>query len=573
MEDLIKGELDWHNKINENFHEVDSQMADISNKLNVLYINACNPPAELLPLDATVGVDNGARLNGIIGYIKNNAMRGVIKIPPGVYEIDTSIIGAEFITIESESVFPRFGGFDITNIYTRCNVVIRASSNFSSTLNTPLLDFRKLHNFSIIGIEICGLNTSIGLAGGTYGQSDSGNLYGNIFIDMCSFTNNYTGIGFKECSYSKIFRTNIGNNIMYGIHLVHSGDSELISPYINTTGWEQTDVSSNDKFIGIYIDAGSGNNTISGGKIEENKIGIKCHANGLIVSGVQFDANFRCHIYFASNDTASTAVINGCRFLGGCFEDAVFHAAVFWIDCTVSNTDYLFNFQTNITITGNMFKYSNDKISYEYYSGNLNNLATKKLGHISGNGICIIIFKNNSIDYSQYPSRLEFDFYWYNHNSRSYMISDSARASGNHPLLFDFIGTMKIVNRQQCTFPPTEGSWYIGDRFLMSTYDMSSNPSEQICIRSGTYGALSTAINATGTSGEDIITTDVNIKNYLFEGDIINIAGVSTVYFKILSIDYYNKRITLDATLPTSVSNGAISFVPPVWKASANITT
>lgn len=29
MEDLIKGELDWHNKVNENFHEVDSQMADI----------------------------------------------------------------------------------------------------------------------------------------------------------------------------------------------------------------------------------------------------------------------------------------------------------------------------------------------------------------------------------------------------------------------------------------------------------------------------------------------------------------------------------------------------------------
>lgn len=30
MEDLIKGELDWHNKVNENFHEVDSQMADIA---------------------------------------------------------------------------------------------------------------------------------------------------------------------------------------------------------------------------------------------------------------------------------------------------------------------------------------------------------------------------------------------------------------------------------------------------------------------------------------------------------------------------------------------------------------
>ncbi|WP_039658457.1 hypothetical protein [Clostridium tyrobutyricum] len=32
MEDLIKGELDWHNKVNENFHEIDSQMADITQR-------------------------------------------------------------------------------------------------------------------------------------------------------------------------------------------------------------------------------------------------------------------------------------------------------------------------------------------------------------------------------------------------------------------------------------------------------------------------------------------------------------------------------------------------------------
>lgn len=36
MEDLIKGELDWHNKVNENFHEVDSQMAD---KVNNYILN------------------------------------------------------------------------------------------------------------------------------------------------------------------------------------------------------------------------------------------------------------------------------------------------------------------------------------------------------------------------------------------------------------------------------------------------------------------------------------------------------------------------------------------------------
>ena len=34
MEDLIKGELDWHNKVNENFHEVDSQMAENTQQIN-----------------------------------------------------------------------------------------------------------------------------------------------------------------------------------------------------------------------------------------------------------------------------------------------------------------------------------------------------------------------------------------------------------------------------------------------------------------------------------------------------------------------------------------------------------
>jgi len=44
MEDLIKGELDWHNKVNENFHEVDSQMAESVNKINHYGIDPCSQP-------------------------------------------------------------------------------------------------------------------------------------------------------------------------------------------------------------------------------------------------------------------------------------------------------------------------------------------------------------------------------------------------------------------------------------------------------------------------------------------------------------------------------------------------
>ncbi|MBV4447738.1 SGNH/GDSL hydrolase family protein [Clostridium tyrobutyricum] len=52
MEDLIKGELDWHNKVNENFHEVDSQMAEIPNQT---YITEKAKQVDLDNTNANIG--------------------------------------------------------------------------------------------------------------------------------------------------------------------------------------------------------------------------------------------------------------------------------------------------------------------------------------------------------------------------------------------------------------------------------------------------------------------------------------------------------------------------------------
>jgi len=78
MEDLIKGELDWHNKVNENFHEVDSQMADIAINVESFFIVGMT--------DYTTAIQNA------INYIKNNAQYGTILFSGKTYSISAQII-------------------------------------------------------------------------------------------------------------------------------------------------------------------------------------------------------------------------------------------------------------------------------------------------------------------------------------------------------------------------------------------------------------------------------------------------------------------------------------------------
>ncbi|WP_338433464.1 hypothetical protein [Clostridium tyrobutyricum] len=70
MEDLIKGELDWHNKVNENFHEVDSQMAEKA-------INVLHPPVPLLAAKGDGITDDSTTLQNIINFAQNNGYSNV----------------------------------------------------------------------------------------------------------------------------------------------------------------------------------------------------------------------------------------------------------------------------------------------------------------------------------------------------------------------------------------------------------------------------------------------------------------------------------------------------------------
>ena len=96
MEDLIKGELDWHNKVNENFHEVDSQMAENTNKLNSMYVNVLYPPTGLQPLvadynfDTKTGTDNTVNLQTIVDYVMSHG-GGIVYFPPGNYLINGTV--------------------------------------------------------------------------------------------------------------------------------------------------------------------------------------------------------------------------------------------------------------------------------------------------------------------------------------------------------------------------------------------------------------------------------------------------------------------------------------------------
>lgn len=80
MEDLIKGELDWHNKVNSNFHEVDSQMADTAT-LNVKHL-----PSPLVSLMGDGETDDSVALQNALNYLASIG-GGKLFFPKGVYKL------------------------------------------------------------------------------------------------------------------------------------------------------------------------------------------------------------------------------------------------------------------------------------------------------------------------------------------------------------------------------------------------------------------------------------------------------------------------------------------------------
>ncbi|WP_058953151.1 hypothetical protein [Clostridium tyrobutyricum] len=106
MEDLIKGELDWHNKVNENFHEVDSQMAEKANKgSGATIIIAASNASDNSKLTANYLCDGINDYDIIMNAINNlphadfktpvgvlNAPFGKIIFTEGVFKLNTKIV-------------------------------------------------------------------------------------------------------------------------------------------------------------------------------------------------------------------------------------------------------------------------------------------------------------------------------------------------------------------------------------------------------------------------------------------------------------------------------------------------
>ncbi|MBV4422915.1 glycoside hydrolase family 55 protein [Clostridium tyrobutyricum] len=133
MEDLIKGELDWHNKVNSNFHEVDSQMADIAVFASSFWVN---------------GYTNWSpAIQSALDYIKNNGGIGTVYLPGGVLNCDANIKTYSKIKIKGQ-------GIGKTTLRANNIAVTILLSNYNSSDS-----YIELEDFSIdCNMETTGMN-------------------------------------------------------------------------------------------------------------------------------------------------------------------------------------------------------------------------------------------------------------------------------------------------------------------------------------------------------------------------------------------------------------------------------
>lgn len=112
---------------------------------------------------------------------------------------------------------------------------------------------------------------------------------------------------------------------------------------------------------------------------------------------------------------------------------------------------------------------------------------------------------------------------------------------------------------------PTGGIWKIGDKCYNSV-PTSGQPIGWVCTTSGDYRTLS---DTTGSITAGTTELTVNDTSLLYVGANISIAGVTGN--KIITKIEEN-TITIDSNSDATVTDGAITFVTPVWASMGNLT-
>jgi hypothetical protein len=502
-----------------------------------------------------------------------SAVRGTVYIPPGIYEIDDTITGANNVRIVGGgSVFPRYGAYTTTE---RLPVTIKTSSSFPSTTDYPMLDFSTKKNYRLDGIELVGNYKCAGLKQGTYGASDSGSFYGNTFIEHCSFTHCNIGVAAKEATYQKFFRCAFNRNVKYGLGLTNTcGDCEINDCYINgngrydSSGIQVEDNTSTTEGYGLYLGVNTGNSVVTGGKIESNKLGAFVQSPGIIFDGVQFDANEGTHVRIRNDGIASTPLFTGCRFLGGGWRtNFTYPGSHIWVTSDAGSTTLnTMRYPVHGQFTGCTFKSAPSSTPFEYSGSTAYTTAASGIVRLSFSGCDMHRATNSGLYFNSTTAahqRSEINLSG-NHMAPS-NLGGSNLFAGESNLIPVYVNMGGQKHRfRQSTGAPSTGLWHLGDRHVGVSYDNNGGPAEQICVTAGSFFTFGAAPTASGTASDTEITLSENQE--LSEGDVIAIAGSGAVYHFVRFVNYTNEKIVISPALTNTVAAAAVSFPAPTFR-------
>jgi hypothetical protein len=516
---------------------------------------------------------------------------GVVYVPRGRYLVASSIDLASFVDLIGEgNSFPRYDW--VIGAY-QLGSSIETHATFPTATDTPVIDARGALAYTIANLEIVGNYKSCGIAQGSYGNSNQGFNDGFAFIEYCSVVSHNVGLGAKEFGYQKLFRCNFARNVKIGIGLTDKcGDSEISECYVNGNGLLNSSGTLGDgnteitEGVGIYIGVASANNTVHAGKVEVNKIGMYVQAPGTIIDGVQFHENKATNIHFRNGGVQCSAMVSGCRFLGGGHDDRhLFPGAAFWVysDIWQGVAKNALIYPTQVQFSGCSFKESPENQSTEYseLAHATADTGPGYFGVIFSPGVTRMVlsgcdvhkgFTTAAFNVTDTPHpRCEIFMTATNlQNQGTAGFNLFANAAFEVPIYVPVGSGTKVQYRDltdASSATPASGSWYVGDRRVNSIYDANGLTSEMVCTRNGTYGTIGT-VTATTTAAS--VTVTLSQSGTVCEGDVITIAGAGAGYYVIRHVNYSNNEVRVSPAPSNTVAGAAVGFATPVWVATSS---
>lgn len=258
MEDLIKGELDWHNKVNENFHEVDSQMADITKNIEsyIPFVEHFQQLNEDWTNAIQTALNSFNEKGGTLLFLNKTYNTKSFTIPNNV-----KIIGASLNSIiKTDDIIYGNSNVEISRLNFKTATVRPSDTNlFDNTAITIYFKNSqncKINNCSGDGLTIIYDNVNGGIC------KNNAYMGGNNGRSSCQAINNSKYLLFKnnDISYSTGdgFHCSSSNFITYELNKSHNnGLCGFFSEYSNVLTYNNNEAYDNTAYDGFDINLSS----------------------------------------------------------------------------------------------------------------------------------------------------------------------------------------------------------------------------------------------------------------------------------------------------------------------------